>query len=269
MWKFIKTNWQQAFFALVGLAFLTFSFRQLVMGDIAGSSATFAMSFFSFFYSNIARFKRFKGLGFEAELWDDKKKEAEDLIKRLNTITSSFSKEILLGKVKQNRFTSGPEWKNHWKLFDELKGAHEDLGQTIDLSETKRQMDVYFIFDITSELYPKLGDAVSIARVDAERKIKREFPEPIQNAAEYGARRQQLREIPENIKDLFSIAEKDDLARYIIDWGLKAKNVLEQNFDITIEFDEKTLNDLQYVSEEYQKGPLQVSDRLIELSESR
>jgi len=34
----------------------------------------------------LARFKRFKGLGIEAELWEDKQREAEQLIERLKPL---------------------------------------------------------------------------------------------------------------------------------------------------------------------------------------
>ena len=62
---------------------ITFSIFHLVQQNLAMASASFAMAFVSFIWANISRFKRFKGLGIEAELWEDKKKEA-------NLISTSY-----------------------------------------------------------------------------------------------------------------------------------------------------------------------------------
>jgi hypothetical protein len=57
--------------------------------------------FLQFFYSNLARFKRFKGLGFEAELWEDKQKEAADLIDRLKNVVAIYSREVVMAQVSR------------------------------------------------------------------------------------------------------------------------------------------------------------------------
>ena len=149
MLKFIKNHWEQIFFGIVGLIFLSFSLSGLWTGDVAGASATFAMAFFSFIYANISRFKRFKGLGFEAELWEDKQKEAEQLIDRLKAVVSVYTREIVMGRVKQGRFGSGGNWREHWRVYHEFVDRHSDLGQDIDFSDLKKSMDKYFIFDMT------------------------------------------------------------------------------------------------------------------------
>ncbi len=75
------------------------------------------MAFFSFIYSNISRFKRFKGLGFEAELWEDKQKEAAQLIDRLKAMVTVYTREIVMQKVMQNRYSGDGRWAESWKLY--------------------------------------------------------------------------------------------------------------------------------------------------------
>lgn len=65
------------------------------------------MAFFSFFYS---RLSQFKGFGFEAELWEDKTKEAEGLIERLKSVVEISTREIVLTKVMQGRWSDGADW---------------------------------------------------------------------------------------------------------------------------------------------------------------
>jgi hypothetical protein len=133
----VRDKWEQLFFGLVGLVLLFFSFSRLWAEDLAGASATFAMAFFSFIYSNIARFKRFKGLGFEAELWEDKQKEAEQLIDRLKSVVSVYTREVVLQRVLQGRLSDGSKWQDNWALYDDLVSKHNELGQKIDFSDLK------------------------------------------------------------------------------------------------------------------------------------
>jgi hypothetical protein len=137
----VLNGWERILFGLVGFACLILCFRALWSGQITAGVALFGMAFFSFFYSNLARFKRFKGLGFEAELWEDKQKEAADLIDRLKGIVSTYTREIVMGNVMRGRRGGGEDWEKRWALFDELTGKHTELGQDIDFSPLKREMD--------------------------------------------------------------------------------------------------------------------------------
>jgi hypothetical protein len=65
MLKFLEKYWERVLFGVVGFALLGYSFWYLSLMQITEASAVFAMSFLSFIYSNLARFKRFKGLGFK------------------------------------------------------------------------------------------------------------------------------------------------------------------------------------------------------------
>ena len=68
--------------------------------QMTNAGIVFGLGFLSFIYANVARYKRFKGLGFEAELWEDKQKEAADLIDRLKNVVSIYTREVILGKVE-------------------------------------------------------------------------------------------------------------------------------------------------------------------------
>lgn len=101
MMKYLLGNWERLLFGLVGCACLGFGFHFIFEEKITSASAVFAIGFFSFLYSNLARFKRFKGLGFEAELWEDKQKEAADLIDRLKNVVAIYSREVVMAQVSR------------------------------------------------------------------------------------------------------------------------------------------------------------------------
>lgn len=71
MGKLVAEYWERVVFAMVGFVGLAFSFKYMYAEKVTEASAVFAIAFLSFLYSNLSRFKRFKGLGFEAELWED------------------------------------------------------------------------------------------------------------------------------------------------------------------------------------------------------
>lgn len=66
------TNWERVLFSVLGLAFFAICFYLIAKGSMQEGAAVFGLGFLSFVYANVTRFKRFKGLGFEAELWEDK-----------------------------------------------------------------------------------------------------------------------------------------------------------------------------------------------------
>lgn len=264
MKEFLATRWEQIFFGLVGFAFLAFSFYSLWSGDMAGASATFAMAFFSFIYSNISRFKRFKGLGFEAELWEDKQKEAAELIDRLKAVVSVYTREVILGKVMSGRWGDGANWHEHWALYDELIARHAELGQDIDFTDTKRRLDGIFIFDAVAKKMEQVRKPIWEGKEKARKVIEKEHPQPIKDAAAYGNRNRDLNNIRDQIRDAFEISQKDDLAQHVVKFAEEAKTKLKDGFGIQIEYDPKVIEELNEISRLYQAGPLTITDDLID-----
>lgn len=264
MFQTFRGQWEQFFFGIVGFAFLAFSFYSLFEQDVAAASAAFAMAFFSFIFSNIARFKRFKGLGFEAELWEDKQKEAEQLIDRLKSVVSVYTREVVMQKVMQGRLGDGANWQEYWKLYEELVSKHNELGQAIDFSELKAKMDKVFLFDMVSNLYRPIADVVSDCRTNAQSKVKIEFGSPVTDVEGYNQRHAQLQEIPDRIKNLFAV--EGDLAREVLDWVASVQSKLSEHFDIDVELPDQSIEKLEMLSRLYQEGPIPVTDELIELS---
>ena len=99
MWNLIKEYWERVFLFSISFVFLALCLRFFLKSEVAGATAAFVMFFLCLIYANVSRFKRFKGLGFEAELWEDKQKEAADLIERLKNIVQVYTREIVMMKV--------------------------------------------------------------------------------------------------------------------------------------------------------------------------
>src|SRR5262249_29384759 len=127
------------------------------------------------------------------ELWEDKQKEAADLIERLKNVVSIYTRELILGKVKSGRWGNGPDWKSYWQLYDDLVAQHAILGQRIDFSSLKKMMDDYFLFDMSMPEIEKIRAAAIKSKTAAMKKIDQEFGSPIRDNEGYSKRLEQYR----------------------------------------------------------------------------
>ncbi len=269
MWKWLQENWERTVFSAVGFVFLAFSFKHLWNSAIANASATFAMAIFCFIYSNLARFKRFKGLGFEAELWEDKQREAAALIDQLSGIISIYSHEIMMARVMMNRWGGGEGvWKSHWALFDRLNSEHRDFGQEIDLSELKTELDAVFLFDLVSRPYGELQRVISDGHQKALVIINKEHGSPITDIEGYNKRYSELTQVLTEFERTIDNARKSDIAGDILSWAEDSKKRLKSNFDIEIEFDSDAIKNLKIISKASQQRPIEISDQLLSVEDT-
>ncbi len=261
--KWFVANWERVLFAIVGLVLLGGSLKLIYVEKVTEAAVVFGLGFLSFIYANVARFKRFKGLGFEAELWEDKQKEAADLIERLREMVSIYSREMVLGKIKAGRFSSETDWNDHWKLYDDLIAQHNALGQKIDFSGVKRVMDDYFLFDMCMPEIKKISEAALRGKKAAMQKIEQEFGSPIRDHEAYSKRLEQYRNIRQGIDDPFEISRKGDLAKHALNNWSDAKAHLKRDFNLDVDVDARVLERLESISKLYQARPVQVTGELI------
>ncbi len=266
--KWIIENWQRVLFAIVGFVFLFFSIKFVANDKVAEASGIFAISFLCFLYSNLTRFKKFKGLGFEAELWEDKQKEAADLIDRLKNIVSIYTTQTVMNGVTKMRLDSGGDWKSNWKLYDDLVGQHEFLGQKIDFSDLKKRVDDYFLFDICmneSSIRQRINSAKSAAR----KMINDEFGRVVSDHDGYAKKIDQLNQIKEDIEDPFGLSASGNLAREMLELAENAQSKAKEHFGIAIEYDVEEIEKLRRLSQLYENRPIMVTEELIQLSERK
>lgn len=268
-WKYLSDNWERLLFGLVGLACLVFGFRFIADERITSASAVFAIGFFSFLYSNLARFKRFKGLGFEAELWEDKQKEAAELIDRLKNVVAIYTREIVMTQVLRGRLSSGTDWKKNWALYDELVNQHDALGQQIDFSALKAEVDRVFLFDMCNRLFKAARQPVEDAKTAARALIDDEFGSPVRDIAGHNARNEQFNAIAFESKDMFERAGRYNIAQEILDQAREVAAAFQRDFAVKVDFEPEVIEKLERVARWYDARPLQVTDEMIAIAQLR
>lgn len=259
--KFIRNNWQGFVFSAVGFFALYHFYRFLQDGKVAEAGVVFGFAFLSFLYANLSRFKRFKGLGFEAELWEDKQKEAADLIDRLKSVVTIYTQEIVMNKVMWGRFGDGQRWKETWDLYEELVAQHNVLGQKIDFTKMKSEIDRVFTFDMTLAPAEDIASALNVGREEAAQIIAREFGNIINDPKAYSARVMQ-NDIQTWLDDPFKISETKNVADELLNLATLGAAKLKKNFGIEVKFEDEALYRLRAISKLYGK-PIKVTEELI------
>ncbi len=191
--KTILQNWEPFFFRILGLA----SFTYMILGalnsrPVSELAGAFGIGFFCFFYANISRFKRFKGLGFEAELWEDKQREAAALVDKLKAIISIYSNEVILSNVQAGRWDGGTDrWEKVLDLLARVQEGHERAGQEIRLDEIRETIVLYFIFDASLESVNHYKNEVRRLHSKVSAAIDAEFGKPVKDPEGYSIRRRE------------------------------------------------------------------------------
>ena len=263
MWAWFQINWERCFLFLTSLVFLYFSINSFLHSGVAAATAAFVMFFLCLIYANVSRFKRFKGLGFEAELWEDKQQEAADLIERLKNIVEVYTREIIMMKVMSGRWGGGSEWPSRWALYEELVGQHDTLGQKIDFLPLKEKVYRIMVFDSVSALSSEIQHALSKAYTDTNDAISKKFGNPITDAAGFGAELDKLNASRFEIRDLFEIAETENLARYVLNNVEKSAKALKDHFGMDVLLPNDNLEKLRKVDALFQKGDFRVDPDLM------
>jgi hypothetical protein len=256
--NWIANNWEKYTFRVVGLVVFAFATQRLLQDDITGFATLFGVAFFCFFYANISRFKKFKGLGFEAELWEDKQREAEQLIERLRSIVN---------KALTGRFASGKRWRELWQLHDEIAKQHAALGAKIDFSDTKRQLWQLFIFDLLMPNYQKLHRIRMKMDGDVSKKINSEYPAPISDSDGYGRRLAQRGEVSWTLDPPFALAKEGKLAAEMLRWFETTKQKAMDTFGVALQDDAELLSEIKRLAGAESDSDMRVTEELIALSE--
>jgi hypothetical protein len=269
--NWLISNWERVLFAIVGLIFLAASIGLIVDEKITEAAVLFGLGLLSFIYANLARFKRFKGFGIEAELWEDKQKEAANLIQQLRGLVATYSNELLMSKVKAGRWGHGNEWANRWKLYDELVGQHQQLGQQIDFSKTKKEMDDYFLLDIITPELIKINEKMRRNLDFLLQNIDWEYSDPETDRQNYSMHLAKMEGIWSEIADPLFEVKNGDIAKTVLDKIAKAElkyanveNGLKKvRYDKGVFMEKDVTERLATISNLFQTRPVVVTDELI------
>ncbi len=256
-----KVNWTGLIFGSVGLIFIGFTIKFVSDEKIGSATATFGFSIFSFFFALLSRFKHIKGLGFEAELWEDKQKEAAELIDRLKDVVAIYSSEIVMGKVKAGRFSDGKRWRTVVPLYDSLVQQHNVLGQRIDFSGLKREMDTFMLLDCCYWLMKPIDEALMAAKHRANALVDADFKKD-QDSVRYNARKAML-DFSTRVENNKELSEAGTLASRKLALIEDARSRLQREFGMDLDLDPAIIDRLRRLDDLYRNRPVQITPEIL------
>ncbi len=224
-------------------------FHTPLFGDQSGhiGSGSFCDGDFQLFILKSGSLQKIQRFGFEAELWEDKQKEAADLIDRLKNVVAIYTREVVMNNVMRGRWGSSDNWETRWALFDELVAQHNELGQKIDFSDLKREVDSVFLFDLCHPLEASITKSIENAQSKARKYVTEKYGKPVTDLEGFNAcNSKRINEIQAAVGKLFEKAHRENIATSILELAESAKEKLS-HFSITPDFNPDVLERLNAV----------------------
>lgn len=136
----------------------------IVLGFMSGAgpaTATFATGVFCLIFAFLSRFKRFKGLGIEAELWEQKQEEAARLVETLRSLSVVASEQLVNLSARMGRLGTPVTRKELFDLVDRLEKVLSEVNVPADQRE-KMKADFYRFtaIDMAIPITKKIDDAI-------------------------------------------------------------------------------------------------------------
>lgn len=145
----------------------------------ASATVTYGSAILCLVFVFLPAFKKFKGLGIEAELLEQKIEEADHLIKNLKSFSLPTA-ELLFTNVARTGRWSGPiARRERDRLREDIENSLKNMGiSDSEIDKTKHDWHHFNLFDLTEDIYKNLDKIISEKISKAEKRIK-EIPQPI------------------------------------------------------------------------------------------
>lgn len=238
---------ESRFLKLFGLALIFLTIYFLFKDAITSATVSAAVGLLLTFLSRFSQFKRFKGWGFEAEMWEEKQEEAERLVESLKAVAALTAREVMLQSIKNGRWDDGKSWSDRWKLFDEIKSAQSGLLNPESARQIKKSVDRWFLHDIALTEFGKLQEIVNEGAETAKSRIREQHGNPILDMNGFKADMKIVQEVCRSAGGLFELAGQEPLIESVENWWRNACAVF-QKFDVPLEIPSEVRAKLDFYS---------------------
>ena len=243
-------------FAGICCVLLGFGFHYLLKDEVSTAVTLFFLALAFSVFGNLSRFKRFKGFGFEMEVWNDVQEKADSLVKKHERVTILHAKEILWNTVMMGRWPSKDRWRGIYRKFDEIV---KEVGSPIEFSELRQNMDRMCINDIVHDIATVFGRYLNLNHTKASDFINQRHPSPVVDNVGFG----NLHRI---LSETHSLTLGDPLTQNTGEVFLgeirRIELIFQETFDIDNRFGTSAVSILEEASRLYNASPNDPSELL-------
>ena len=176
-------------------------------------------------FARLTQFKKVKGLGFEAELWDQTQKEAELLIAQMRDLIFILAETTGRSIARAGRWDSHFTRKEQIEFLDSLRASLGSIGVSAEKAETiYREFKRITAQRMAYKIWEGLKVEFDAAHQIAQQALTAKHPSPIADAGQYHidiSAHQSKFQMPFDINDL----PHDELEKWpaLIRAALKAR----------------------------------------------
>jgi len=189
--------------------------------DKAGAAtATYGAAVLCLIFVFLPEFKRFKGLGIEAELLDRKLEEADKLLSQLRDLATPIAEMLLSSVARSGRWDSAMPRAQKRELLQRIEGELRRCGVTEEqLEQAKVDWHYYNLHDLSSPIIKDVIDKLQEHFRERDNAINT-VPTPItpDKRGEYDrlvAHRNEVSQERERLRALYALKDKTGIADVI------------------------------------------------------
>ena len=136
-----------------------------------GATVTYTAAVFCLIFAFLPKFKRFKGLGVEAELLEKKIEEADVILGHLRSLSVPLAELLFTMVARLGRWNSAVPRRDRYRILGRFEDALRGLGvPDAELSKAKSEWHRYNLIDqarpIVQSIHKRLNE-----KVDDQRKV--------------------------------------------------------------------------------------------------
>jgi hypothetical protein len=170
--------------AVLAMAALISAVILAFQGKAAEGALCAAMGLLLLAFVQLSRFKRFRGLGFEAELWETKQEEAALLVDQTRQLLGVLAKTTLTAAPRMNRMMTGFTRREILDLSDQVERLL--IAAKAPTADLKSEIDRLISVDMAIPIANQVSQRVRTRVEQRRRAVAERFGSPITDSAGYG-----------------------------------------------------------------------------------
>lgn len=175
---------------IIALSFFGISVYFAFMDNFKALVAFLTMGMLCLILALLSRFKRFKGFGFEAELWESKQEEAAEIIVMLRSLAVTISRQILTLSARAGRIASATPRDELFALKENIDNILINANVSAEERESvASEFYKYTAIDMIHAIFDKINLKIGskkIENTEARNKIRSDLKTAINMSSEAG-----------------------------------------------------------------------------------
>jgi hypothetical protein len=176
---------------IVALMLMVGGFVLAYRGDAPAAATIYVAAVFCLVFAFLSQFKKFSGLGFAGETWEQKMQEADELISRLRGLAAVIAEPVFIAMARLGRWDSHLTRQERYDISTKLEAELSRNGvYREDIDQARKELDRVNTFDMAKPLFDAVYRKIQ-EKVDERRRAVDAFPQPITAQDEHATAAQQ------------------------------------------------------------------------------